>query len=194
MLRHDQRVGFLAKELCRFLALGDELSGQIVQAARMHDIGKREIPTAILQKRGALDKEELAILRRHTTIGAALLKRRGLDFAATVALRHHELWDGSGYPDGIKGDSIPFASRLITICDVYAALRETRPYRPSLPHREAIEIMLKGDPSGKTRPGMFDPALLEAFDRHQTNLAQAIEQLQGGGPLAANSTLDTTPP
>lgn len=153
------------------LDLSSELSSRIVGAAGTHDIGKRAVPASILGKPGALDKHEIELLRRHTVLGAELLMRRGLEFAATVALRHHELWDGSGYPDGIKGDTIPFAARLITICDVYAALREDRPYRTSLAHEAAVDTMLKGDVMGNTHPGMFDPALLSVFMRHQDAFA-----------------------
>jgi putative two-component system response regulator len=77
----------------------------------------------------------------------------------------------------MKGHSIPFAARLITVCDVYAALRENRPYRAGMTHEAAVEVMLKGDVSGNTRPGMFDPTLLDAFLRHQTILAHAIAHL-----------------
>jgi putative two-component system response regulator len=167
MRRHDNRVGRLSGLMCRLLGLDDELSNRIVQAAWTHDIGKRAIPTSILGKPSALDKHEIELLRRHTLLGAEMLLQRGLEFAATVALRHHELWDGSGYPDGMKGDTIPFAARLITICDVYAALRENRPYRTGLTHETAVEIMLQGDVLGNTQPGMFDPALLSVFMRHR---------------------------
>ena len=148
MHRHDQRVGLLARTLCNLLELNDELSSLIVSAAWTHDIGKLAIPASILGKPETLNKDQMKILRRHTIFGAEMLKRRGMEFAAAVALRHHELWDGSGYPDGIKGDTISFAARLITICDVYGALRENRPYRMALTHEAAMETMLKGDSVG----------------------------------------------
>ena len=171
MHRHDQRVGLLSATLCGLLGLDEVLSNSIVQAAWTHDIGKLAIPPSILNKPGVLDKYEIELLRCHTLLGAEMLMQRGLKFAAMVALRHHELWDGSGYPDGIKGDTIPFAARLITVCDVYAALRENRPYRTSLTHEATVQTMLKGDVLGNTQPGMFDPALLSVFMRHQDAFA-----------------------
>lgn len=177
MHKHDQRVEVLSATLCGLLGLDDGLTARIVQAAWTHDIGKQLIPTSILSKPGTLDKYEMELVRRHTVLGAEMLMQRGLEFAATVALRHHELWDGSGYPDGMKGDTIPLAARLITICDVYAALREDRPYRASLTHEATVDIMLKGDVLGNTQPGMFDPALLSIFMRHQDAFDATVASL-----------------
>ena len=180
--RHGRLVCRLSSTMCRLLGLDRDQTSRIVLAARTHDIGKRQVPAEILGSPGPLDGAALAVLRGHTTLGATMLQRRGLDLAATVALRHHELWDGSGYPDGLKGADIPLAVRLVTICDVYAALREDRPYKPGLSHEVALDTMLRGDGSGRTRPEIFDPALFEVLLRHHTLFARVSDEPGGDQP------------
>ena len=177
MVIHAQRVGFVAATLSRVLGLDRLQSRQIVQAAWAHDVGKNALPPEILNKAGALERHERDVVRRHPVLGAQMLTRQGLTLAAEVALQHHELWDGSGYPAGLKGEAISYAARIVTICDVYAALREQRSYKPGLSHEAALETMRQGGASGEARPGIFDPKLLEIFLKHEQEFDATIARL-----------------
>ncbi|MDP4003216.1 HD-GYP domain-containing protein [Methylobacterium sp. NEAU K] len=133
---------------------------QLVRAALVHDVGKAKIPLEILNKAGPLDPAERAVMREHAVLGHEILVRAGgFDDAVLAVVRHHhELLDGSGYPDGLAGDAIDDIVRLITVCDVYAALVERRPYRAPMPAAEALKIL-------KGMDGKLDAALVRAFER-----------------------------
>lgn len=132
----------------------------VVRAALVHDVGKARIPLGILNKAGALDPAERAVMRTHTTLGHALLVETGgfEPSLLSVVRHHHELLDGTGYPDKLSGSAIPDIVRFITICDIYAALIERRPYREPLPTPEALRIL-----RGMT--GKLDMALVASFER-----------------------------
>jgi putative two-component system response regulator len=137
---------------------------KLLRAAALHDIGKVTIPDAILNKPGPLDFDEWIVMRHHPRLGYAILGKAAdetIALAANVALYHHECWDGSGYPDGLIGDAIPHEARVVSLCDVYHALRETRPYKAALCHDEVIEKIIVGD--DRVGPKKFDPALLSIF-------------------------------
>ena len=130
----------------------------------MHDIGKVSIPSEILLKPGKLTAEEFALAKTHTTSGAKILQgstSRYLQMAEQIAHTHHERWDGSGYPRGIRGEEIPSAGMIMNISDQYDALRSERPYKPGFSHEETFRIISEGD--GRTMPGHFAPPVLEAF-------------------------------
>ncbi|WP_267355879.1 MULTISPECIES: HD-GYP domain-containing protein [unclassified Methylobacterium] len=133
---------------------------QLVRAALVHDVGKARIPLAILNKPGPLDTHERAVMREHAAVGHAILVQAGGfdEPVLTVVRHHHEMLDGSGYPDGLRGEAIPDIVRLITICDVYAALVERRPYRAPLPAVAAMGIL-------RGMEGKLDPILVQAFAR-----------------------------
>lgn len=185
MKLHSRRVAALAATFCQCLELPAETESEFVFSAYMHDVGKAAIPKAILGKPGRLTQEEEELLRSHTTIGAQILHESGHSRAALDALHHHEAWDGSGYPHGLKGEQIPFSARLIALCDVYAALREDRSYREGLSHRRAIELMQNGDRSGHASPEIFDPSLLKVFLRHHRLFDAANTHLSVSKTLAA---------
>jgi putative nucleotidyltransferase with HDIG domain len=140
------------------LARADQM--RLARAALLHDIGKAKIPLEILNKPGRLTGAEMAVMRSHPAIGADLLAAQGDFDAATLAVirHHHEMLDGSGYPDGLAGAAIPDLVRLVTICDIHSALTERRPYRDPLPHRDAHALMRDMGPK-------LDADLLRAFER-----------------------------
>jgi hypothetical protein len=129
-------------------------------AAPLHDVGKVAIPDAILLKPGALTPEERAIVETHAEEGHRLLRGSSssiLDLAASIALSHHEKWDGSGYPRGLAGEEIPVEGRIVAIADVFDALTSDRVYRKAFAVEKAVEMMLAD------RGRHFDPVLLDAF-------------------------------
>jgi putative two-component system response regulator len=133
-------------------------------AAGVHDIGKLAVPDSILLKPSPPTEEEWAVLRSHTTIGGLILSGHGeplLDLAASVARSHHEAFDGRGYPDGLRGEAIPREARIVAVCDVYDALRQTRPYKRGLGHAVAMDLLREGD--ARLSPSIFDPMILSAF-------------------------------
>jgi PAS domain S-box-containing protein len=147
----------------------------IVHSAMLHDIGKVGIPDSILLKPGKLTKEEFEIMKTHTTLGHNAIEqtRKNLDndtvfmFAAEIAQSHHERWDGSGYPRGLRGDQIPLTARVMAIADVYDALISVRPYKKAYSHQEAVEIIRKESGSH------FDPKLVSLF----CSLEKKIEEI-----------------
>jgi putative two-component system response regulator len=173
---HVRRISRFCLHLARVLELDAAFADAIYVASPMHDIGKIGIPDHILLKPGPFTPEEWVIMREHPLIGSKILGSNSspyLRMGAVIALNHHERWDGSGYPNGISGEAIPLAARIMHICDVYDALRSKRPYKPAFTHRKAMDIMTRGD--DRTQPGHFDPALLEAFSKEHLSFADIFE-------------------
>ncbi len=163
---HVQRISHYCRELAGVLGLDAGFVDRIFFASPLHDIGKIGIPDHILLKPGSLTPEEWSVMKGHTSMGAKILgqsKSPYLQMGAEIALNHHELWNGGGYPNGRQGDAIPLSARIMNLCDVYDALRSARPYKPAFDHPTTVGIMTHGD--GRTMPGHFDPALLAAFQQ-----------------------------
>jgi putative two-component system response regulator len=176
---HADRLGIYSGTLATTLGLPSRESRMLAAVAPMHDIGKIGIPDAILHKDGALNEEEWVVMRRHPGIGASLLRGSNselIETARLVALTHHEAWDGSGYPQGLRADQIPIVGRIVRVADVYDALRSPRPYKGSIAHEESCRILRQGD--GRTRPSDFDPQVLEAFQDVHRRFAEIYEQHQ----------------
>jgi putative two-component system response regulator len=140
----------------------------LLQSCQLHDVGKISIDDNILKKPGKLDKDEFEEMKKHTVFGERVIDKIKtlakesdfLKYAKIFAASHHERWDGTGYPRGLKGDEIPLLGRIMAIADVYDALTSARPYKKAFTHEEAVRIITEG---GGTQ---FDPALVELFAKN----------------------------
>jgi len=157
---HIKSTGYYAAAIARVMGLPPQDVELGLYAIPMHDIGKIGIPDRILLKPGPLDPEEWKIMKLHTTIGGRILSNSDsqvIQMAEQIALTHHEKWDGSGYPDGLKGSQIPLWGRIAAIVDVFDALTNNRPYKKALPVDQSLDILKKGTGTH------FDPEVSEAF-------------------------------
>ena len=157
---HIRRIGLYAAELARALGWRDRGVEHIRLAAPMHDLGKIGVPDRILRKPGPLTDAERQVMRGHTEVGARLLEGSDIDvlvMGAQIARCHHERWDGSGYPQGMQGEDIPEAARIVAIVDAYDAMVQARVYKPALPEDEVVRRLRAA------RGKHFDPRLLDAF-------------------------------
>jgi putative nucleotidyltransferase with HDIG domain len=155
--QHCLLVAGLAAAFAANLGLGEQERHRLTKAALLHDVGKIHIPAAILNKPGRLDQSELAVMRLHPEKGHAMLVDQGFEPQMLDVVRsHHEMLDGSGYPDGLKAHEIPDLVRLVTVCDIHAALIEQRPYKPPMAS-EAAYAILEG------MSGRVDTAIVGAF-------------------------------
>ncbi|MBU1237660.1 MAG: two-component system response regulator [Gammaproteobacteria bacterium] len=157
---HVLRVGHYARLIAETHGLGPKASSIIFAAAPMHDVGKIGIRDSILLKPGKLDAAEWEVMRRHPLIGAEIIgEHEGelLQAARTIALTHHERWDGRGYPAQLKGEAIPLEGRIVGIADVFDALISVRPYKPAYNIEDSLKIMDAQEGSH------FEPALMDAF-------------------------------
>ncbi|MGI9861249.1 response regulator [Moorella naiadis] len=174
---HIVRVGTFAAELAGGLGCPPDFCREIALAAQMHDVGKIHIHPDILRKPGRLTPDEWLLMQQHPLHGARILgDAPRLRIAREVALHHHEKWDGSGYPAGLRGEAISLAGRIVAVADIYDALRNKRSYKPAFSHQEACRIITAGD--GRVQPGHFDPAVLAAFRRAASHLEEIYETIK----------------
>ena len=175
---HIQRVGEYCAALALHLGAPEGFVRDIRLQAQMHDVGKIHIHPDLLRKTGDLSEEEWAAMQKHTLYGAKILgDHPRLRMAKNVALSHHEKWDGSGYPFGLKGEAIPLEGRIVGIADQYDALRSKRLYKPAFDHDATCKILLEGE--GRTAPGHFDPRVLDAFKANAELFAGIYEGVSG---------------
>ncbi len=170
LVRLQEYIRTFGEEVSRSPAFREQADSSfvelIVSCAPLHDIGKVGLPDHILMKPGKLDADERVIMQAHTTIGAETLQEVAkthpsatafLQMAIEIARHHHERFDGTGYPDRLSGQDIPLPARMVSICDVYDALRSRRIYKPALSHNAALQVMCDAAST------QFDPALLQIF-------------------------------
>lgn len=189
---HVIRVGKFAAAIAKELGFNANYCRQLELAAQLHDVGKIGIPDSILLNPGKLSREQFDIMKQHCLLGCQIIEpiaqsgegalrknTRGqfmtsvesplLGLAANIARTHHEKWDGTGYPDGLKGEEIPIEGRITSVADVYDALCSERPYKPKFPREKCLEIMLS------ERTTRFDPRVLDVFF-DQLDLIDRIER------------------
>lgn len=181
--RTQNLVALLARSLARHPrwqgVLDDSLIDHLTTAAPLHDIGKVGIQDQILRKPGRLTPEETSEMQKHPILGYEVLKSATAELnneplvvvAADLARSHHEKWDGSGYPEGLKGESIPLGGRIMAVADVYDALVSDRVYKKAMPHEEAVRIIVEGKGSH------FDPLVVEAFLSIESSLPALYRSL-----------------
>lgn len=156
---HAERVRAYSLTLARTLGMKDSrVLDAIAGAALVHDVGKLGISDAVLNKPGPLTPEEYAQVKQHVVIGADLLSAAALPRAlSTIVRHHHERWDGSGYPDGLRGEDIPIGARIVAVADCFDALTSWRPYRDAVTHEDAALWI------SARRNTAFDPIVADAF-------------------------------
>jgi putative two-component system response regulator len=184
--KHLERVSHLsramAEQLNKEVLYKDQITSDFINnldnGSKLHDIGKVGIPDAILLKPGKLTKEEFETMKLHTTIGSNALREVDQNYPGNALIKmgieiaecHHEKWDGSGYPHGLKGESIPLAARILALVDVYDALTSVRPYKPAYSHAESRDIIVAE--SGRH----FDPNLVACFMDIESQFAVVRER------------------
>jgi putative two-component system response regulator len=156
---HCKRLAHYSMMLGRALGLPESDIRSLHRGGYLHDIGKIAVPDAVLFKPGSLTEEEWTIMRTHTITGENICRpMKSLSGVLPIIRNHHEKWDGTGYPDGLKGEDIPLLARILQIADIYDALMSQRPYKRAFTHDEAIQVMLE-----EARRGWRDPRLVPLF-------------------------------
>ena len=174
---HVTRMSHYAQCIGQVLGLKEEETTLLLHSSAMHDVGKIAIPDAILLKPGKLNSEEWEVMKRHTIMGAKLLDNstfQWLESGRIIALTHHERWDGTGYPKGLKGDQIPLFGRITAIADVFDALTSARPYKPAWPVIQAVTIIQEA------RETQFEPCVVDAFVEALSQILTIKNRYQDG--------------
>ena len=176
---HIKRVSLYCAVVAHRMGLSKSDIENILYAAPMHDVGKIGIPDLILLKPAKLNPQEWEIMKQHTVIGAKILNGSDAEFirlGETIALSHHEKWDGSGYPKGLKGKEIPIAGRITAIADVFDALTSRRPYKEAFSVEKSLNMIRDG------REKFFDPDATDAFFANQDEILAIKKQYDDDKP------------
>jgi two-component system, response regulator RpfG len=174
-----ERMSRIAGLIAEGLGMTEDEVRLIELAAPLHDIGKIAIPDEVLMKPGPLDEHQLSIMRRHPRIGHELLsgsQNRFIQAGAIIALRHHERFDGTGYPDGLSGTAIPIEARIVTVADVFDALISPRPYKGPWTVDSALDFIV--EQSGK----LFDPQCVQSLINNRQRLDDICQRYSAGSP------------
>ncbi len=156
---HCQRLARYAVALGRALGVDEAMLKALWLGGFLHDLGKVAVPDRILLKPGSLDPDERSTIELHPVVGAEMVQSmQTLAGVRPIIRHHHERFDGSGYPDGLRGEATPLGARIMAVVDVYDALRTARPYKPALPHQQAVAILLQ-----ETEAGAWDPQIVATF-------------------------------
>lgn len=203
---HVIRVGYYCRTIAEAMGMDREFTELLFLTSPLHDIGKIGIPDSILLKAGRLSDNEWVIMRQHCQIGAELLGNRKsdslfhnslpsqsgeedavscanpfLDMASTIALSHHERWQGTGYPHGLKADNIPIAARIVLLADIYDALFSERPYKPAYSEDEVLSVM------ATMASDHFDPEVYLAFQRMQRSFSEIRVDLKDNNGFSSKN-------
>lgn len=173
---HCERLSLFSLSLGVLMGLPRHQLAALHRGGYLHDIGKVAMPDAILLKSGPLDDREWAAMKTHTIKGEQICRpMKSLQPVLPIIRSHHEKWDGSGYPDGLRGQEIPLLARILQLADIYDALISVRPYKPALSSEQALGIM-----AAETDRGWRDPELMGLFRQlHHAALARATEPERG---------------
>jgi putative two-component system response regulator len=174
-LSHLERIKAYTQLLARGLGLPQNEVQLISAACQLHDIGKVGLPEGLLLQQGQYTEAELNKIKRHTIIGSEVLSNSPsalLQAGESIALNHHERWDGSGYPNGISGDQIPLSARLCAIADVFDALTTPRPYKKEISVEDASRLIIGASGS------LFDPKLTEVFNDELSSILKVKKSIE----------------
>jgi putative two-component system response regulator len=177
-ITHLERIRGYVQVLARGLGLTQSEVQLISTACQLHDIGKAGLPEGLLLQQGQYSDAEINKIKRHTTIGAEILNNSNsalLQAGETIALYHHERWDGSGYPNGISGEQIPLSARLCAIADVFDALTTPRSYKKEITVDDALRLITGA--SGT----LFDPQIVEVFQEEFSNILKVKKSIEKSG-------------
>jgi len=168
---HSRRVARYAAGIAREIGLPREQVERVRRAGAVHDIGKLEMPVAIVNKPAPLSASEFALVKRHSVAGEKMVAGLGDPQLAAIVRHHHERIDGSGYPDGLAGEQIPLGARIVAVADTFDALTSTRPYRPASRHREALALL------DLEAGSQLDPGAVAAFRAYYSGPRGALARL-----------------
>lgn len=180
---HVIRISHVSRLIAQQAGLGPETVQLLFQTVPLHDVGKLAIPDHILLKPGPLTDEEREVIRRHPQAGADIIGEHDNELLSTariIALTHHERWDGTGYPQGLKGEAIPLFGRIVAIADVFDALVNKRPYKEAIAVQQALAIMTE------ERGKLFDPHLLDCFFQQQFEVLRVMAQYANDAAVGAD--------
>jgi len=175
--KHMLRIGEYSALISKNLGMDEKFIRKIKIQSALHDVGKIYISSDILRKNMKLTDEEWEKVKQHTTYGWQIIGGHPyFSMARNIAMYHHERWDGTGYPKGLKGEQIPLEARIVSLADIYDTLRMDRPYRKGFNHDTVFKIITEGD--GRTMPSHFDPKILKIFKENHSKFDHIYESMK----------------